>query len=254
MVEQAYLTAVVPVGSGLTVDVGKFATMMGYEVIESNGNWNYSRSLLFAWAIPYYHMGMRLTYPIASNFTVALHIVNSWNTVVDNNKSKSVGLALNYSPSSATTLTLNGMSGFEQTIGVPYGKKDVAELIVAQQFSDNLSFACDATYGRERVFGFLNMWKGIALYGKYNLESKSDVVLRGEVYYDPYGYTTGAAYPKATFKEVTATYEYRPWDPLIIRLEARDDFSNGNSFVSTSTPFPTRKSQPTLLAGVIVVF
>ncbi|HEY9165821.1 MAG TPA: porin [Candidatus Kryptonia bacterium] len=254
MLEQAYLTAVVPVGSGLTVDVGKFATMMGYEVIESNGNWNYSRSLLFAWAIPYYHMGMRLTYPVASNFTVAVHIVNSWNTVIDNNKSKSVGLALNYSPSSTTTLTLNGMSGFEQTIGVPYGKKDVAELIVTQQLGDNLSLACDATYGRERVFGFLNMWKGIALYGKYNLDSKSDVALRGEVYYDPYDYTIPAAFPKATFKEITATYEYRPWDPLIVRLEARDDFSNGNSFISASTPFPTRNSQPTLLACVIVVF
>ena len=254
MVEQAYLTAVVPVGSGLTVDVGKFATMMGYEVIESNGNWNYSRSLLFAWAIPYYHMGMRLTYPVATNFTVAVHLVNSWNTVIDNNKSKSVGLALNYSPSSATTLIFNGMSGFEQTIGVPYGKKDVAELIVTQQLGDNLSFACDATYGRERVSGFLNVWKGIALYGKYNLDSKSDVALRGEVYYDPYGYTTGAVYPKATFKEVTATYEYRPWDPLTVRLEARDDFSNGNSFVSASTPAPSRSSQPTFLIGAILGF
>ncbi len=254
LVEQAYLTAVVPIGSGLTVDVGKFATMMGYEVIESNGNWNYSRSLMFAWAIPYYHMGMRLTFPLSGNFTVALHIVNSWNTVVDNNKSKSVGLGLNYSPTSATTITLNGMSGFEQPTGVPYGKKDVAELIVTQQAGDNLSFALDATYGRERVAGFLDMWKGIAIYAKYNCGSKSDIALRGEIYYDPDGYTTTATFPKATFKEVTATYEYRPWDPIILRLEARDDFANGNSFVSASLASPTKTSQPTLLVGVIATF
>ncbi|HUI30765.1 MAG TPA: porin [Candidatus Acidoferrales bacterium] len=254
LVEQAYLTAVIPVGSGLTVDIGKFATMMGYEVIESNGNWNYSRSLMFAWAIPYYHMGMRLTYPVTSSFTVALHIVNSWNTVVDNNKSKSVGLEFSYSPTPTTSITVNGMSGFEQPTGVPYGKRDVAELIATQQVGDNLSFALDVTYGRERYLGSLQIWKGTAVYAKYNLDSKSDIALRGEVYYDPNDYTTFVTFPKATFKEITATYEYRPWDPIILRLEARDDFANGNAFVSASTAAPTRASQPTLLVGVIATF
>ncbi len=47
LVEQAYLSAIIPIGSGLTVNVGKFATLMGYEDIETNRNWNYSRSLLF---------------------------------------------------------------------------------------------------------------------------------------------------------------------------------------------------------------
>jgi len=42
------------VGSGLAIPAGA-------EVIESNANWNYSRSLLFSWAIPYYHMGFRAT-------------------------------------------------------------------------------------------------------------------------------------------------------------------------------------------------
>jgi len=254
LVEQAYLTAVIPIGSGLTVDVGKFATMMGYEVIESNGNWNYSRSLMFAWAIPYYHMGMRLTYPIAGNFTVALHVVNDWNTVVAVNKSKSVGLELSYSLTPTTAITLNGMTGFEQPTGSPYGKRDVAEFIVTQQAGDNLSFAIDGTYGRDRYLDSLKMWKGIAIYAKYNLDSKSDVALRGEIYYDPTDYTTQVTFLKATFKEITATYEYRPWDPIIVRIEARDDLANGNAFVSASTVAPSRTSQPTVLVGVIATF
>ncbi len=254
LVEQAYLTAVVPVGSGLTIDVGKFVTMMGNEVIESNGNWNYSRSYLFAFAIPYYHMGMRLTYPASSTFTVALHLVNSWNTVIDNNHSKSVGLALTYTPTSSTSIILSGMSGFEQPFGFPYGKKDVGEIIISQGVGDNLSLAVDADYGQERVGGFLNTWKGVALYGKYQLDPKSDLAIRGEVYYDPFGYTTGAAFSKATFKEVTLTYEYHPWDPLMLRVEARDDFANGNSYVSASTPFTSRSSQPTLTVGVVTTF
>jgi len=32
-------------------------TPAGAEVVESKDNWNYSRGLLFAWAIPYFHFG-----------------------------------------------------------------------------------------------------------------------------------------------------------------------------------------------------
>jgi hypothetical protein len=253
-VEQAYLTAVVPVGSGLTVDIGKFTTMMGYEVIESNGNWNESRSLLFAWAIPYYHMGMRLTYPLASNFTASLHIVNSWNTVIDNNDSKSIGLGLNYSPFSATTITLNGMSGVEQPTGTSSGNRSVGELIVTQQIGDNLTIALDADYGQESINGSLNLWKGIAAYVKCNIDIKSDLALRGETYSDPNGYTTGAMFSHPTYQEITLTYEYRPWDNIVVRFEGRDDFANGSAFISSGSALPTESSQPTLLIGVITTF
>ncbi len=254
LVEQAYISALVPIGSGLTVDLGKFSTLMGYEAIETPKNWNYSRSLIFSWAVPYYHTGIRLEYPVTDNFTAALYVMNGWNNVVEDNNSKTVALGLNYSPSSATTITLNGISGFEQPAGVPYGKTDVGELIVTQQVGQKLSLASDAVYGRERVAGMLNVWKGVALYAKYDLSEKSDIALRGEVYYDPQGYTTGVTFPKATFKEITATYRYRPWSHLMLMLEARDDFANGKAFISAGPPLPTMTSQPTLLLGAIATF
>jgi hypothetical protein len=57
-IEQSYLSYLAPMGRGLQIDVGKFVTQHGAEVIEAKDNWNYSRSLLFALAIPYYHMGV----------------------------------------------------------------------------------------------------------------------------------------------------------------------------------------------------
>ncbi len=59
-IEQAYVSWK-PKGkdSGFQMDFGKFVTSAGAEVIESYSNWNYSRSLLFSWAIPYYHFGFR---------------------------------------------------------------------------------------------------------------------------------------------------------------------------------------------------
>ena len=44
LVQQAYLTAVLPVGAGLTLDAGKFVTHMGFETIKAKDNYNYSRS------------------------------------------------------------------------------------------------------------------------------------------------------------------------------------------------------------------
>lgn len=261
---QAYGTVVVPIGAGLTVDAGKFVTHMGNEVIVSQSNWNYSRSYLFAFAIPYYHTGIRLTYPVASNFTAALHIVNGWNSVIDNNKFLSLGATLNYSPTSITNLVFNGMWGHENLTPTENGDRDVYDFILTQQLTDAFSVAVNADYGQAGTTAGLALWKGIALYGRYALSSKCALAVRGEVYYDPTfgGYTTGAGFPKATFQEYTLTYEFHPYDPLLIRIEGRDDFTNGTAFVSQSSPYvgnppvylPTKKSQPTLTIGAVTTF
>ena len=252
-VMQAYATVVLPVGSGLTVDVGKFVTHMGYEVIPSQDNWNYSRSYLFAYAIPFYHTGIRLTYPVASNLTAALHILDGWNSVIDNNKSLSLGATLNYSPTSTTDIVFNGIWGHENLTPIEDGARNVYDFIITQQLSDAFSLALNADYGQAGTTAGLQMWKGIAVYGRYELSSVSALALRAEVYYDPTDYTTGVTLPKATLKEYTLTYEYHPWSPLLIRIEARDDFANGKVFDSASGS-PTKSSQPTLTIGLVTIF
>jgi len=92
-IQQAYISYKPKGGKGLQLDFGKHVTMAGAEVIETHSNWNYSRSLLFALAIPYYHMGLRASVPVGSNFTAGFHLVNGWNNVLDNNSGKTLGLS-----------------------------------------------------------------------------------------------------------------------------------------------------------------
>ncbi len=252
-IQQAYLTAVIPVGDGLTADVGKFVTHMGYEVIESKDNWNYSRSLLFAWAIPYYHTGIRLTYPVASNLTVAVHVVNGWNSVTDNNAEKSLGLAVNYAPSGSTGLTLNVMDGFEQPDGIGAGKKKVFDFIFTQQVTEALALSLNADYGDESLLSGLYTWKGAALYGRYALTPTSALAVRAEVFDDPRGYATGLGVPQLDVKEVTATYEYKFAEALLVRGEARYDFSNAPVFDKKST-LNSETGQLTFLVGLVAMF
>ena len=252
-IQQAYLTGVIPIGAGLTVDAGKFVTHMGYEVIESKDNWNYSRSLLFAWAIPYYHTGIRLTYPIASNFTAALHVVNNWNSTIDNNDFKSLGLALNYAVTSSTTFTLNVMDGVEESNPNIAGKKTVFDLILTHQFTDAFALTLNGDYGDERTFGGLATWKGVAAYGRYAIDTVSAVAVRLEIFDDPLGYATALNVPKLDVKEVTATYEYKFSNSLLLRAEARYDLANAKIFDKKAN-VNSQSNQPTLLVGAVVMF
>lgn len=255
VLQQAYFTVMLPVGNGLTVDAGKFVTHMGYEVIESKDNWNYSRSLLFAWAIPYYHTGIRLTYPVTDNFTAALHIVNGWNSVIDNNNKKSLGATLNYAAESSTDFIFNYMTGFEQPQGVNGGKKNVFDFIITQSVSDRFALALNADYGEERfLLGFpLATWKGAAVYGRYAFNDKSALALRLEGFYDPMGYATATDVSQETIKEATLTYEYKMFASLLIRGEARGDFANAPLFEDNSGG-TTKNSQITFLIGVVASF
>jgi hypothetical protein len=257
LLQQAYLTVVVPVGSGLTVDAGKFVTHMGYEVIESKDNANYSRSLLFAWAVPYYHTGIRLGYTFSSAFTATLHIVNGWNSVIDNNESKSFGLALNFTPTSTTTAILNLMAGHENLTPIEYGARNVADLIVNHQLTEAFSLGLNVDYGEAQTNGGLMIWKGAAIYARCSLTDKTALAVRGEIFDDPQGYALGLG-PKSDVKEVTGTYEYKFADALLLRGELRYDFSNVPAFdkkaTASSTGTGTETSQFTFLLGAVVTF
>src|SRR5437660_1518488 len=94
--EQMFVEFRPPKAHGIQVDFGKFVTSAGAEVIESNANWNYSRSLLFAWAIPYYHFGARATIPVTNTFSTGVQLVNGWNSLGNNNSFETVGLVGNF--------------------------------------------------------------------------------------------------------------------------------------------------------------
>ncbi|MBI4394769.1 MAG: outer membrane beta-barrel protein, partial [Candidatus Omnitrophica bacterium] len=78
-IQEAFVDIKIPIGSGITVWAGKFATLNGAEVIENYLNWNSSRSLLFTNAIPFTHTGVRATYNwLEGKIQTCLGLVNGW--------------------------------------------------------------------------------------------------------------------------------------------------------------------------------
>jgi hypothetical protein len=75
---QAYGTYVVPLGRGLNVDVGKWASSLGAEGNYTKDQMNYTRSFYFYY-LPFYHAGVRTQYRINDRLALNYWLVNGTN-------------------------------------------------------------------------------------------------------------------------------------------------------------------------------
>jgi len=244
--QQGYASVLAPVGKGLQIDFGKFVTPHGAEVIETRDNWNYSRGLLFALAIPYYHMGARLAYPITDKVGVTGFIVNGWNNVRDNNSAKTVGGSVSVKPNDRLSFIQNYMVGAEQ----PDNNSDVRQLfdtVVSYTLTPKVSLLGNYDYGRDTVAGEGVDWTGVAMYLKYQHNEHLAFIPRFEVLWDSKAFATGTL---QDVKELTLTGEYK-FKGLISRLEYRTDFSDQPFFVKGDG---LQKDQTTLTFGVLYAF
>jgi len=247
-IQQAYLSYLAPVGKGLQIDVGKFVTPNGAEVIETKDNWNYSRSLLFALAIPYYHFGTRATYVFSDKFTLAGYLVNGWNNVVDNNTGKTLGLQAVVKPTAKLTLVGNYMAGPEQS-GNNDDWRHLFDTTVTYAVSGRVSLMANYDYGFDRFAGARVHWQGIAGYFRVQANKWLAFAPRFEWYDDHDGFTTGAP---QTVKDFTITSEHKINNGLLTRFEYRKDFSDNHFFIK---PFDRLvKAQSTLSFGLVYAF
>jgi Putative beta-barrel porin-2, OmpL-like. bbp2 len=252
--KEAYFSYLAPVGKGLQVDVGKFVTPHGAEVIETKDNWNYSRGLLFSYAIPYYHFGARAKYAFNDKYSLTGFFVNGWNNVVDNNTGKTYGMSFGWNPNKKFGLTENYMAGPEQN-NLNTAWRQLTDTVITYSPTSKLSFIVNGDYGRgdridlgEGAFSKPVYWTGVAGYIKYAFNGTSAFSTRFEHYDDHDGFTTGTA---QHINEFTTTFERLMAHHIISRLEFRRDMSNKDSFLKGNTPVG---GQNTMTAGLVYTF
>ena len=258
---QAYITYIAPLGPGVTIDVGKMVTHMGFEVIKAKDDYNYSRSLLFALPIPYNHVGLRATCPVSDQLTLMGCVHNNITGLTTVSSGKAFGFEATYTPLSTLSIIANWLGGPDRPDSVSKKFRNVGELIVTYAATPTLTLTADWVYGQqtpETVSGpyGLNLWRGIAGYVRYAVSDPSSLTLRGELYDDPAGFTTGTGTPTRIY-EGTATYEYRGLSHLILRAEYRYDWTEDHVrslLYDGDTGVSTRWNQGTLAIGAIAVF
>jgi Putative beta-barrel porin-2, OmpL-like. bbp2 len=256
----AYLQFLAPIGSGLNIFAGHFVTLAGYEVIEAWKDPNITRSILFGFAIPFTHTGIRANYTAGPiSFTAGLN--NGWDQVQELNSSPTIESQLAYSYSGKTVssawLGVTGYFGKEPS-GLGFGGEGWRELITAVgtiTFMEKLSLIVDADFGWQQNVVFDDTgsqegvkWWGIAGYVVYDPHPAVRLALRGEYFDDPEGYRTGTA---QKLVEITPTLILKPFKGLIAgdkfldnfeaRAEFRWDHSNQDFFETNNNGLKTNQ-------------
>ncbi len=239
-VQQAFVS--VPLGKG-SMDLGKFVTHHGAEVIETKDNWNYSRSLLFAWAIPYYHAGLRYWLPMGKSDKLCLHLYQGWNAVKDNNRSKSFGLMWQRS-TERYGLTVNYTVGAELPGSTRL--RHLMDFVFTKPLGDKETLMLNADWAQDNAASAT--WYGLAAYWRRQLRESHFLTVRAEVFRDADSFATGTT---QTLREVTLTYELPAfWQRgAFLRLEVRHDWSNAAVFDAG-----TKRRQTVLVVGLVQPF
>ena len=230
-----------PFGCWEWIKIGKFVTMHGAEVIEAKDNWNFTRSLLFGYAIPFTHTGIRAGYRLFDGLTGYLGINNGWDNVKDNNKSKSVEGALAWAASDKLSFNLAGMYGPEQTSN-DHSQRGLIDFLVTYKPFNKWTFMLNADYGHEEdvvAAGKDGSWSGVAAYAKYDVNGWMSLINRTEFFSDRQGLRVVSGTNQDLW-ETTFTLELKPYKDLITRLEYRHDGSSSKIFTANQKSADTQ--------------
>ncbi len=271
---QAYGTYVVPLGKGVNVDFGKWASSLGIEDNYTKDQMNYSRSYWFDF-LPFYHMGARVSYQVNDHLGINYWITNGTQETEDFNgfKDQLGGVVLH--PRKDISWTVNYYFGQEHpdvvffpfgpapipdppTLqGVPFapianaptGRLHIFDSYATWQATPALTFALTGDYVIQRLYRYSppQHVDGGTIYAQYQFTPKFALAGRAEYLSDRGGLFSGV---NQALKETTFTASYGFGEGFLMRGECRYDFSN-QAFFFTSTPGVLKKSQTTATLGLI---
>lgn len=230
-----------------TIIAGRFVTLAGAETIDPRTDSNFSRSLLFGYAIPFGHTGVRATVAANDQLSLTLGVVNGWDDLKDTNSAKTAELGATYTPTKSLSLVATGYFGQERVGGLvgagPQGMRDLIDLVGTWTIDDTWAVTLNYDWGRQSGAansGFtvdnadMARWSGLAAYLTSTISEHWHATLRAEYFDDPDGYRTGLM---QTWHEVTLSMDYSPVKAVDLRLEGRRDGSNSSAFVANSSAY-----------------
>lgn len=237
-IQQAYLTLPCPFSGG-TVTVGKFVTLHGAEVIEAKDNFNMSRGLLFNYAIPFSHVGVKYDKGFMDGkLTTTLALVNGWDTLQDNNKGKSFHGMVGVTPVEKVFLSVGGTYGPEQASPTATGAsteknaRGLVDTLLKVTPSDKLTVILNHDWGVEEGLApagtdTTQNWAGLGVHVNYAWTDMVSTAVRWETF-DDEG-TRAVAGTEQVLNSATVTLQCKKGN-LIKRLEYRQDGSSQKVF------------------------
>lgn len=257
----ANVSYLAPVGTGLTVQGGIFASFIGYDSLYAKDNFNYTRP----WGAdftPYLMTGVNASYGVTDKATVTAFVVNGYWHLADANHVPSSGGQLAYKASPRVTVKETALWGPHQANTSLKFWRFLSDSIVERRgdrvvaaFEYQLSTEGVDASGTPRAW-----WMSAQLPVHIALRGPWSVSVRPEIAWDSAGRWTGS---EQSINALTTTLEYRAsdrWANAIVRLEHRVDDSRGaaGGFFNGGELSPgvvgLTPTQHLLILGLIVTF
>jgi hypothetical protein len=213
--QEVYGEYIVPIGNGLRIQAGKINTLIGYEVINSWENPNFSRTFMFGLSQAFTTTGIRFTYTFNPLVTASIGLINGWDNVDDNNKSKSVEWLVALTPHERVGVSFYGSYGAEQgncqgggtsggvaapctpytTGNDPSAKRTVVGSIITLKATSKDTIVLEPYYGNEGNASTVShahnaRWNGLGAYLIHDFDEQWSARFRGEIWEDAGGART----------------------------------------------------------------
>ncbi len=246
--QEAYATYAIPSLTTLQIVAGKFVTSEGFESIDSVNNPNFSEGLLFTFAEPLTHTGLKANYTISDKANATIGLVNGWDVTSDNNEGKTILWQVATSPTKQITWSFQGLYGKELTRNqgialADHSQRLSLDTVLGFNPTDKISLNLQGNWGQQTHDATVvanggtdpgtTHWVGAGLWASYACTSTMSEVLRFEVLNDQNnanrfgtGNGSGAFSGPQTVKEFTLTHKTMLTASLGNRVEFRHDWSN----------------------------
>jgi hypothetical protein len=268
---QAYVALRTPVGNGIDWKIGVFDTVIGYEVLASPNNPNFTRSYGFT-IEPTTHTGIHAGYKINDSISIAACIADTFGPTINGRAHPTVNgspeggpkaesfktymgsIALtapeNWGWAAGSTLSAGVINGYNAAGGDNQTSWFVGSTLNTPVSGLKAGVAFDyADYHNQPAGAGDHQWV-IGAYASYQATDKLSFHGRGEFFF-----TDGGADPDTKIWEGTLTAQYDLWKNVLSRVEFRWDHSeSGNLFGGETSGEPNRRNAFVLLANVVYKF
>lgn len=259
---QLYLEA----GYGdLSVKVGHFYTIIGYEVVTAPDNFFYSHAYTMQYGEPFTHTGALATWNASDNWTFTGGIVDGWDKWDPVSSRASYLGGATYTPDHERySLAFALITGDEDGSAPPYeGNRTMYSIVFSYDVTDDLQYVLQHDNGIQSLNGGgTTEWYGLNQYLFYTINDCWKAGLRFEWFRDDDGVRVAGVRPGNTtpgghagnFYQFTTGLNWTPMANLTVRPEARFDWFDGENLAGGVGPYAGNNSQFTAGIDAILIW
>jgi hypothetical protein len=261
----------------LSVKVGHFYTIVGYEVVPAPDNFFYSHAYTMQYGEPFTHTGALATWRPNEQLTLAGGATYGWDNFdnVYDDVSFLGGITFSASDGNSKLALALQAGDEEETRGTvrPNDRRTIYSVVYSRSITDRIDWVLQSDHGWQenaRGAGETAEWYGLNQYLLYKINCCWTWGTRMEWFRDDDGFRVapagdfaalGASTNPASaggfegnFCEITTGLNYRPNGNLIVRPELRYDWFDGRANAAGNQPYDDGSSDHQWLTAINIVY